>query len=125
MYDLIIIGGGPAGLSAGLYASRSGLNSFLIEKMGVGGQAVLTEKIENYPGFPSGIGGFELLNLMEDQAKKAGLKIKLDNVLSIKRLQDNSFIINCENENYNTRSVIIATGAVPRKLDIKGESEFT
>jgi len=69
MYDIVIIGGGPAGLSASIYSKRFGLSTLLIEKFGIGGQAILTDIVENYPGFPEGIKGSELVNKMEEQAK--------------------------------------------------------
>jgi len=83
IYDIIIIGGGPAGLTAGIYASRSKLKTLLIEKMGCGGQVVITDLIENYPGFPEGISGFELACKFEEQAKKFGLEIIIDEVTDI------------------------------------------
>ena len=79
-YDVIIVGGGPAGLTAGLYACRSRLKSLLIEKMVVGGQVVTTETVENYPGFKDGIKGTELIQAMEEQAKRFGLEILTENV---------------------------------------------
>jgi len=75
LYDVVIIGGGPAGLTAGIYLSRARMNTVLIEKALPGGQAILTEKIENYPGFPEGVGGPELMQKIEEQALKFGLKI--------------------------------------------------
>ena len=82
-YDVITIGGGPAGLTAGLYTSRGKLNSLLIEKGMVGGQISTAEQVENYPGFPDGIGGFELTDLMHRQATKYGLKTILAEAITI------------------------------------------
>jgi len=124
MYDIVIIGGGPAGLSASIYSKRFGLSTLLIEKFGIGGQAILTDIVENYPGFPEGIKGSELVNKMEEQAKKFGVEFLIDEVLGveidneIKKTKTNSFI-------YESDGLIIATGVNPKKLDIPGEKEFT
>lgn len=124
MYDIVIIGGGPAGLSASIYSKRFGLSTLLIEKFGIGGQAILTDIVENYPGFPEGIKGSELVNKMEEQAKKFGVEFLIDEVLEveidneIKKTKTNSFI-------YESDGLIIATGVNPKKLDIPGEKEFT
>jgi len=124
MYDIVIIGGGPAGLSASIYSKRFGLSTLLIEKFGIGGQAILTDIVENYPGFPEGIKGSELVNKMEEQAKKFGVEFLIDEVLGveidneIKKTKTNSSI--CESD-----GLIIATGVNPKKLDIPGEKEFT
>ncbi len=124
MYDIVIIGGGPAGLSASIYSKRFGLSTLLIEKFGIGGQAILTDIVENYPGFPEGIKGSELVNKMEEQAKKFGVEFLIDEVLGveidneIKKTKTNSSI-------YESDGLIIATGVNPKKLDIPGEKEFT
>ncbi len=83
-YDVIIIGGGPAGMTAGLYASRAKMKTLLLEKMGCGGQSVITDWIENYPGFPEGTSGCELAAKMEEQARRFGLEIKLDEVTDVR-----------------------------------------
>src|SRR5512137_1081419 len=88
IYDVIIIGGGPAGLTAGLYTSRSRLNTLLIEIGLLGGQMTTTEIIENYPGFPQGITGDELSRLMEEQAKRFGLEVVPQEVVEVKREGD-------------------------------------
>jgi len=124
MHDIIIIGGGPAGLSASIYARRFGLSTLLIEKVGIGGQAALTDLVENYPGFPEGIKGPELVNRIEEQAKKFDVEFFIDEVLSfdirndIKKIKTNSSIL-------ESKGIIIATGASPKKLEIPGEREFT
>ncbi len=124
MYDIVIIGGGPAGLSASIYSKRFGLSTLLIEKFGIGGQVILTDLVENYPGFPEGIKGSELVNKMEEQAKKFGVEFLIDEVLGveidneIKKTKTNSSI-------YESDGLIIATGVNPKKLDIPGEKEFT
>lgn len=124
MYDVIILGGGPAGLSASIYAKRFGLSTLLIEKVGIGGQASLTDLIENYPGFPEGISGAELVNKMEEQAKKFGVEFLIDEVLDI-NFEDEIKKVNTNTANFESKGVIIATGANPKKLDVPGEKEFT
>lgn len=121
MYDVIIIGGGPAGLTAGLYAVRAGRNALLLEKSMTGGQVSLTNTMENYPGFPAGIGGPELAMAMVEQALGAGLKIFYDGALEI----------DCANRRVRTqtgwheaRRLILAVGAQPRTLGAAGEAQF-
>ncbi|MDD5129911.1 MAG: thioredoxin-disulfide reductase [Candidatus Omnitrophica bacterium] len=121
-YDLVIIGGGPAGLTAALYAGRSRLNTLLIEKMSVGGRILMSETIENYPGFPGGVSTVELMGRMENQAKELGVSIISEEVLS---LDCANKIINTANNNYQAQSVIIASGARPRRLNIPGEGQLT
>jgi len=123
MYDVVIIGGGPAGLASGVYTSRGGMRTLILEKMAIGGQAVLTEKIENYPGFSDGIGGLELLSRFEQQAKKFGCEIKFEEVKKIERA--NNKILVSAGEVYESLAVILAVGSSPRKLNIPGEKEFT
>ena len=122
MHDLVIIGGGPAGLTAALYAGRSRLNTLLIEKMTVGGRILMSEIIENYPGFPGGISTLELMSRMEEQVKELGVKIVSDEVLG---LDCGSRIINTASESYQARAIIIASGARPRKLNVPGEEQYT
>lgn len=122
-YDLIIIGGGPAGLTAGLYAARARLNVVLFEKMVPGGQVLVTDWVENYPGFPEGISGMDLIQRMTDQAKQFGLKIESEEIVSadfsqpVRRLR-------LENKTVTAHAVIVATGASPRKLGVPGEKTF-
>ncbi len=123
-YEVIIIGGGPAGLSAGLYTSRAKLSSLLIEKMGVGGQIANAEQVDNYPGFPEGVNGFELGQLMHQQAVKYGLETLLAEVTGIV-LQDEQRVVKTTEGNFAARAVIIASGSERRKLGIPGEEEFT
>jgi thioredoxin reductase (NADPH) len=124
MYDVIIIGGGPAGLTAGLYTSRARLKSLLIEKGFAGGQVTTTEWIENYPGFEEGISGAELSQKMEKQATKFGLEIIQGAVIDIS-LNDRIKKVNLEDNNrYEARSIILATGSNPRPLKIEGEDKF-
>jgi thioredoxin reductase (NADPH) len=126
MHDLIIVGGGPAGLSAGLYASRGGLqNVTLIEKEGMaGGQITQSSEIENYPGINKTVTGLELMESWPDQAKKFGLKTINEEVVSISQNSDNSFLVKTSIGEYNTLTVLVATGNRPKKANIKGEIEF-
>ena len=125
IYDTIIIGGGPAGLTAGIYLSRARMDTILVEKMSPGGQAILTEIIENYPGFSKGISGPELMQNMEKQAVGFGLQIKFGQVIKIKYSKKSKIkIVKTEDEEYKAYTVIIASGAEARKLDIPGEEEF-
>lgn len=124
LYDVAIIGGGPAGLAAGLYASRAALKTLLIEKGMPGGLAASTENIENYPGFANGISGPELMMQMDAQARRFGLKVTSANVEFIEQKEDCFAIITDDNA-IHARTVILATGAQPRKLQVPGETEFT
>jgi len=122
-YDVVIIGGGPAGLTAGLYASRARLNSLLIERGLVGGQIANAERVENYPGFPEGIGGFELGQLMHQQATKYGLKTLLAEVTGVE-LQGKQKVIRTTEGDFIAKAVIIAGGSERQKLGVSGEEEF-
>ncbi len=122
-YDLVIIGGGPAGLTAGLYAARARLNVILLEKSAPGGQIIVTDWIENYPGFPEGISGIDLTSRMNEQAKRFGLKIETEEVLSLD-CSGSIKKIKLEDGTISARAVIIATGASPRRLGVPGEDEF-
>ena len=122
-YDLVIIGGGPAGLTAGLYAARARLNVILIEKIVPGGQIVISDLIENYPGFPEGISGPDLAQRMTDQVKRFDLNIENNEVISI----DLSYPvkkITLNDRTITTHTIIIATGASPKKLGVPGEDTF-
>jgi len=123
-YEVVIIGGGPAGLTAGLYTSRAKLNSLLIEKGVVGGQIVDAEQVENYPGFPEGISGFELGQLIHRQATKYGLKTIIAEVTGVEP-QQKQIVVKTTEGNFIAKAVIIASGSERRKLGIPGEEEFT
>ena len=123
-YDIAVIGGGPAGLSAGIYGARAKLSTVIIEKMYPGGQAAITHLIENYPGFVDGIGGSELTESMKNQAERFGAKILNGEVEDIKK-QASLFYVKLKSETVEAKSIILAMGAEPRKLDVKGEKEFT
>lgn len=122
-YDLVIIGGGPAGLTAGIYASRARLNVLLLEKVAPGGQVLVSDWIENYPGFPSGSSGFDLVNKMIEQAKQFGLVIESGQVLSLD-VSETVKKVELNEKTITTLSIIIATGASPRKLGVPGEDMF-
>ncbi|MCX5994812.1 MAG: FAD-dependent oxidoreductase, partial [Chloroflexi bacterium] len=123
-YQLIIIGGGPAGLSAGLYASRSKLDTLLIEKAGLGGQILNAEMVENYPGFPQGISGAELGALIAQQATKYGLPTAFAEVQGIE-IRGAEKIVSTSEGQYRAKALIIAAGSEYSKLGVPGEEEFT
>jgi len=123
-YDVVIIGGGPAGLTAGLYTSRARLNSLLLEKGLVGGQIVEAELVENYPGFAAGISGIELGQLMHQQATNYGLKTVITEATGIE-LQGEQKVVKTTKGNFTGKAVIIASGSERRKLGMPGEREFT
>ena len=122
-YDLVIIGGGPAGLTAGLYAARARLNVILIEKIVPGGQVLTTDWIENYPGFPEGISGPDLIQKMTEQVKKFDLNIESNEVISLD-LSEPVKKIKLSDRTITSHTIIIATGASPKKLGIPGEDIF-
>jgi len=122
-YDVIIIGGGPAGLTAGIYASRARGKTLLIESFSVICQAVTTDHIENYPGFPEGVNGFELIEKFKKQAEKFGTEFIAAEVKEIKETKPGWQIVT-EDKTYTASSIIIATGASPKRLDVPGEDKF-
>jgi len=121
-YDLIIIGAGPAGLTAALYAGRSRLKTLLVEKMAVGGLILMSETIENYPGFPKGISTHELMAQIQEQVKALGVEIINDEVLDLDCAKK---LVKTSAETFAARAVIIASGSKPRKLNVLGENDFT
>ncbi len=124
-YDLIILGAGPSGLTAAIYGSRALLSTLVIEKLGSGGEMAITNLIENYPGFPDTVNGFELSQKMEEQARKFGAEFELNYAEKIEKDSGTGlFIIHAEEAVYKARSVIISTGSKPKKLGIKGEENF-
>ncbi len=123
-YQIIIIGGGPGGLTAGLYAARSSLDVLLVDKVGSGGQVLLTDWIDNYPGFPGGISGFDLADKMAAQAKRFNLPKILAQVTSMALQGETKKIFLDNNEILKAKTIIIATGARPNKLNVPGEDEL-
>ena len=122
-YDVIIIGGGPAGLSAGIYASRSRLRTLLIEKGMFGGLIANAELVENYPGFPDGISGFDIGERMSQQASKFGLKTLSAEVTGVDLLKDIKTINTTEGD-FSAKAIIIASGAERKRLGVPGEELF-
>lgn len=127
MYDVIIIGAGPAGLTAGLYAARFKLNTLILEKLSPGGQIILSHTIENFPGFPGGISTQELIERFKKQIDELGVKIEIDEVKEIVPLPKSKipvYNVKTTDKAYETKSIIIASGAEPKKLGVEGEEKF-
>ncbi len=124
IFDMIILGGGPAGYTAALYASRAGLDTVLLEKMSPGGQLALTDVIDNYPGFEEGIDGFDLGMKMQTGAERFGAKTEYAEVTDVD-FSDMIKKVHTTNGTYYSKTVVVATGANPRKLGLAGETELT
>ncbi len=125
LFDVIIVGGGPAGLTAGLYAIRARLNTLLIEKGPLGGQVLYTDLIENYPGFPEGISGYDLIELFRKHIERFGLPIHQEEVVDFKDFGTYKEVYLSQGTILKTKALILALGAKPRKLNIPGESALT
>ena len=123
MQDVILIGAGPAGLSAGLYTSRMGLNTLILEKLTPGGLITQSSEIENYPGICEKVSGLELMQCWPDQTKKFGAKIESEEVKEITK-ENNIFIVKTPKKELKTKAVILATGATPKKAGFEGEEEY-
>jgi thioredoxin reductase (NADPH) len=123
-HDLVIVGAGPAGLSAGLYAARDRQDVVLLERLRPGGQALTTDRVENYPGFPDGISGFDLMERMRVQAERFGLSILTREVREV-GLQNSEKRLLLSSGLIKAHCVIVSTGAQPRRLDLEGEALFT
>ena len=124
VYDMIIISGGPGGYTAALYAARAGLDVLLLEKLSAGGQMALTHQIDNYPGFPEGIDGFQLAQQMQEQAERFGAKTEYAQVDRID-LKAEPKVIETSEGTFFSRTVVLATGAGPRELGVDGEQQLT
>src|SRR5438552_13970473 len=122
-YDLLIVGGGLGGLTAAMYGARFGLRTCLVEQMMAGGQIVNVEKIENFPGFPQGVSGFDLGPLVQEQAEAAGAEFSMDTVTGLEVVGDRR-VLRCENSEFTGRTIVIAAGSTLRSLGIPGEAEF-
>ena len=123
-HDVVVIGGGPAGLTSGIYAGRGQLSVAVLEKGLPGGQIAQTQEVENYPGFPDVVSGPELSQRMVQQAEKFGAEILMDEVSRVEKTPDGRFVVHGYDAEYHAKVVIIATGANPRRLGVPGEDEF-
>jgi thioredoxin reductase (NADPH) len=121
--DVIIIGGGPAGLTAALYAARAAANPLVIIGEAVGGQAATTHEIENYPGFPEGVGGAALAQQMQEHAERFGAKVHFEKVTGVD-FRAHPFVVRTRNQEFKAQTVIVSTGSSPRKLGVPGEREY-
>ncbi len=123
-YQMIIVGAGPAGLTAGLYAARARLDVLLVEKGVAGGQVLVTDWVDNYPGFPEGIGGFELMEKMSSHCDRFGLERLTGEVVSMELAQPIKTLTLVNGTSLQAQTVILCTGAHPKKLHVPGEQEF-
>jgi thioredoxin reductase (NADPH) len=125
VYDLIILGGGPAGLTASIYTAREGLETLLIERSGLGGQAGITVGIENFPGFPDGISGLEFAERVTLQARRFGVEIlQAFDVVKLENHGGYQCVQNAQGHHYHAKAVLVTTGAAYRRLDVPGEDDF-
>jgi len=124
MHDLIIIGAGPAGLTAALYAGRFKLDTLIFEKISAGGQILLSPSIENYPGFPEGVSTFELIDKFKKQVEDLGLALESKEVLEV--IPEGKFYrVKTQDGDFEAKTVVVASGAQPKKLGVKGEDRLT
>ncbi len=125
VFDVVIVGAGPAGLTAGIYASRGRLKTAILERNMAGGQIALTDLVENYPGFPEGISGFDLSQKMKEQAEKFGAETReIEGVSELRSDPEGGYVIASDRGEIRTRAVILAPGVEPRRSGIPGEAEF-
>ena len=125
MYDLVIIGGGAAGMSAAIYAMRGGMKTLLLEKLAPGGQAAKTYEVDNYPGFPDSPSGPELMQEFRKHMEKFNIELRTEAVREIANIDKSVKVVKTRKDTYETRSIIFATGASPKKLGVAGEAEFS
>jgi thioredoxin reductase (NADPH) len=124
-YDLIVVGSGPTGLTTALYAAREGLDVLVIEKSGLGGQAGVTERLDNFPGFPDGIGGAEFADRLARQARRFGVELlQAQEVTGLRAEEESRYVITGDGAEYGARAVLIATGSTYRRLGVPGEDEL-
>ena len=124
-YDLIIVGGGPAGLTTALYAAREGIETLVIEQSGLGGQAGVTERLDNFPGFPDGIGGAEFADRLAQQARRFGVEmLQAQSVTGLRAEEESRYVTTADGAEYGARAVLIATGSTYRRLGVPGEDDF-
>jgi len=123
-YDIVVIGAGPAGLTAAIYAGRGGLKTLVLERASAGGHAAMTDTIENYPGFAEGISGAELAESMEKQARKFGASFKTIATVDALEREDGVFTVKAGDEAFTAKSVVVASGADPTKIGVPKEEEL-
>jgi thioredoxin reductase (NADPH) len=124
-YDIISIGGGPTGLTMALYGAREGLDVLVIEKAGLGGQAGVTERLDNFPGFPDGIVGAEFADRLAQQARRFGVELlQAQEVVGIRREEESLYVQTGDGTEYGARAVMVATGSTYRRLGVPGEDEL-
>ncbi len=124
-YDVVILGGGGAGLSAAIYTGRAMLKTLILDGVGCGGQIMVTDVIENYPGFPEGVAGPELSRLMCQQAMKFGAEMRHEEVEGVEELGNPVKIVRTSEGSYNAKAIIITTGGSHKKLGVPGEQEYS
>jgi thioredoxin reductase (NADPH) len=124
-YDLICIGGGPASLTAALYAAREGLEVLVIEKSGLGGQAGVTERLDNFPGFPDGIGGGEFADRLVQQTRRFGVELlQAQEAIGLRGEEESKYVTTADGHEYGARAILIATGSTYRRLGVPGEDDL-
>lgn len=123
LYDTVIIGGGPGGYTAALYTARAGLSTVVIEKLSPGGQMATTDQVDNYPGFPEGVNGFELAMKMQESAQRFGAETHYGEAVELELASSPKRIVT-DSEEFLAKTVILSTGASPRELGLAGEREL-
>ncbi len=124
-YDLVCIGGGPASLTAALYAAREGLDVLVIEKSGLGGQTGITERLDNFPGFPDGIVGAEFADRLVQQARRFGVELlQAQEVIGLREEEESKYVATADGHEYGARAILIATGSTYRRLGVPGEDDL-